>query len=610
MRRQKKNEKGTVAAYLSQKQAMRRLQLGLSNFRRICILKGIYPVEPKNKKKAGLGNSQPRIYFHSKDIAFLAREPLIETFRKLRVHQKRLKRAREKLDQDKEYRLRMSKPTYTLHHLVRERYPKRSDALRDLTNSLNLIFLFSRLPRLTQFHPALISLCRRFSVEFLHYVIAMRCIRKAFITIKGFFLEAVIDEVPVVWVIPHQVATHTPTDVDYRLLATCVEFDLTLLGSLLCNLYKQAGLLYPPEFNTQHINASSFSYCSPENIHFEFLASFSFPIKGSEKEGVDSVQLDDLVELQTIDDSVTAAVSNQIQAQRIKHIFDGKRFFLNREVPKEVLTVIIRSCGGDCSWDATSGPGATYTEEDSRIDYQVVDRPMKEMKSTRSYVQPQWVFDSLNAGRLLPTQDYLPSASLPPHLSPFATAVTADPRTAMADALKQAAAVSIAPGFGAGSALYRPPEVDYLAGLVSLAEVRGAAVAAAQPNETTDNQQQEQDEGEEEGQLEVDEAHVEKDGEKCSRKNKTSKRNAIKALKKGKKAVVKPGQSLNELVVKMAERAEENAQRKLREMMLPKRHKNLYKKMVHARKAADKDMRQLAERRKAFEKNQRSRRKP
>ena len=147
-------------------------------FSRLCILKGIYPVEPKNKKKAGHGNSEPRIYFHAKDIAFLAREPLIQTFRQLRVHQKRLKRAREKLDRDKEYRLRMNKPTYTLTQLVRERYPTRNDALRDLTDSLNLIFLFARLPRLMQFHPALISLCRRFSVEFLHYIIALRCIRK------------------------------------------------------------------------------------------------------------------------------------------------------------------------------------------------------------------------------------------------------------------------------------------------------------------------------------------------------------------------------------------------------------------------------------------------
>lgn len=73
------------------------------------------------------------------------------------------------------------------------------------------------------------------------------------------------------------------------------------------------------------------------------------------------------------------------------------------------LNFFIRACGGQVSWDKTICPGASYDVADQTITHQLVDRPtLHNMVVNRTYIQPQWVFDCINARQLLPVDKYLP----------------------------------------------------------------------------------------------------------------------------------------------------------------------------------------------------------
>ncbi|KAI5088167.1 pescadillo [Silurus meridionalis] len=564
----KKYESGSATNYISRNKARKKLSLSLADFRRLCILKGIYPHEPKHKKKVNKGSTAQRTFYLLKDIRFLLHEPIVGKFRQYKIFVRKLRKAYGKAEWGSVEKLKDNKPGYKLDHIVKERYPTFIDALRDVDDALSMCIMFSTFARTGKCHVQAIQLCRRLGVEWMNYIIASRSLRKVFLSIKGIYYQAEVLGQIITWLVPYQFAHDHPTDVDYRVMATFTEFYTTLLGFVNFRLYQTLNLVYPPKLDGKdeaELKAEfEEDYAMDSESYLEKLsalsASLARVVSTAEE---DEAEADHFPTEGEDMEKMEARVKAQQEEDQHKKLFEGLKFFLNREVPRESLAFVLRCFGAQVSWDKSLSIGSTYDVTDETITHHVVDRPkLDKQYINRYYVQPQWVFDCVNAKILLPVEDYFLAVTLPPHLSPFVEEKEGD---------------------------YVPPERQKL-----LALQRGEKPVAEQDDEDEDEEDEEDEE--EEDDAEEEEEEEEEEEQEAKLRDMEQKRTQGKALS----VKVTPGKATldNRQRLEQEEKAEE---KRLAIMMMKKKDKYLYNKIMFGKKRKVREANKMAAKRKAFD---------
>jgi pescadillo protein len=366
------------------------------------------------------------------------------------------------------------KPDFNLNHLVKERYPRFIDALRDLDDALCMIHMIASLPSQGRVVAEKTLACQELALHWQYYVAKSKCLKKVFVSVKGIYFQAEIMSESITWLTPHQFTQAFPGDVDFRVIMTFLDFYEVYLRFVLFKLYNLQGLQYPPTVD-QSLNEAGCCLLSVRSIPIDssentqpLLASLELDkkqnqasqtiSKTSAKKKNDIASLAKIASLEDKFDSILehSIESNDSQSthqndlisplatvfsdlhsndyteddnleenkafvststDEPSKLFANLKFFINREVPLQWLQLSCVSFGGQVGW---SGPGSPFDESDDGITHHIIDRPIFGVPlKSRDYIQPQWVFDSINAKLLLPVHKYKPGVILPPHLSPF-----------------------------------------------------------------------------------------------------------------------------------------------------------------------------------------------
>ena len=416
----KREKQAKITKYITRAQAIKHLNCTMDQFRKICILKGVYPRLPTKGLNA---LNQKKVYYHIDDIKPLVHDKVVAKVKAIRAFKKQIRRLEHRKEFHTKSQLMKNKPMINLASTIQERYPTFQDALNELGDCLSMVFMFASY-RVSKGEKAdAIKVARRIAMEWESYIKHTNSLRKCFISYKGYYYTAIVCGVPVTWMVPHQFSIEKNEAVDFNVLHEFLSFYVVLMKFINYKLYTTAGLVYPPTIEmrngVEHIGTVQLERLMTTNKKSE-----NKMIEPIETNDIDVQQLNEaFVEIGGENITLATEMINADKKMEIENfgeiktnyvqsvgngLFSGLVFYLQSEVPKKSIGFVIETLGGLLVEDVN----------DERITHQVGERG-QHLKIEREYIQPQWIFDCVNENYLLPCGEYAIGQTLPPHLSPY-----------------------------------------------------------------------------------------------------------------------------------------------------------------------------------------------
>jgi pescadillo protein len=342
--------------------------------------------------------------------------------------------------------------------------------------------LFAALPSEGSIKSSVVNKAKSMAAAWGAYCATTSAINKSFISVKGVYMEAAVQGMPIRWIVPHSFTQYLPQDVDYRVMMTFFEFYEVLLKFVLFKLFNDIGVRFPLPANGNGSGTAVGSTSAVLSGHLKALrnaldsstSAISDVVKAAvEKEQTENdgndrpssattkatkewdkavgaalnslpeesdEDADDDAEEEDVDVAgpLKAALDNMAEEEartsvpalanhldddgiKRKRLFAGLTFFFSREIPRGYLELVCLAYGGNFGWE---GDGSPISMKDPTITHHIVDRPKLQasydiLPKSREYVQPQWIVDCANNMFMLPVSKYAVGATLPPHLSPW-----------------------------------------------------------------------------------------------------------------------------------------------------------------------------------------------